>query len=322
MGHISGQGGSDAAHYFRNFVYQFHVPLFFFLSGYCFKEQDSWKEFLIKKIKRLYLPFVVWNLAFFAIHLIAHGLNGETVVPVDAIKHTIKILCGLAVTPLGGASWFLITLLQSLVLYTVLLALFPKSGRYSRYLPLFTSLLIAFAGMAHPLPYGWDAALVALFFVAAGHMARSFHLAEQLEHRLILPLIVMGLAVVCLCALVNHPDMTNHQYGSIPIYLIASLSGIIATLLTCMLLVRARPLSFLGEWGKITIWILLGHFAAFKLVTIGQIMLFHLPWDTVFTHPCNYVGKGWGVLYFVFGFFLPLLLSKVHYPRLCTRSHS
>ena len=321
LGHVSGEGGSDASLFIRNFIYQFHVPLFFFLSGFCFKEQESWKPFLVKKIKRLYLPFVVWNLVFFAIYLLAHRINGATLIPVDSVKHAIKILCGIAVTPLGGASWFLITLLESLIIYKLILTVLSRY-KHAPLLALALCLLIGIAGMLISLPWGLEKTLVALFFVAAGHVSRTYHLPESINKRLIVPFAVAGLVVVFLCARVNRPDMTLHEYGSIPLYLLAALAGIFTTLLICMLLVPIRPLSFLGEWGQKTLWILLGHFAAFKLVTLLQMASFGLSWSTIFSHPCNIVGKGWGVLYFLAGFFVPLFLAKINPQRICARSHS
>ena len=321
LGHVSGEGGSDAALFIRNLIYQFHVPLFFYLAGYCFKEQDSWRVFLIKKIKRLYFPFVTWNLIFFAVYLFAHRMNGDSIVLVDSVKHVIKIFCGIGITPLGGASWFLITLLQSLVIYKLLLTVLSKC-KHPALWALGICLIIGIAGMLISLPGGTEKTMVALFFIAAGHMSRTNHLPDIIDKRLIVPFVVAGLVVLLLCSRVNRPDMTLHQYGFIPVFLLAALTGIFTTLLICSLLVRVRPLSFLGEWGQKTLWILLGHFAAFKLVTLVQMLSFGLPWSTIFTHPCNYVGKGWGVLYFLAGFFVPLFLSKINLQRIWARSRS
>lgn len=45
----------------------FQIALFIFISGYFFKDvyiTDKTKEFIIKKIKRLFLPFCIWNLFY------------------------------------------------------------------------------------------------------------------------------------------------------------------------------------------------------------------------------------------------------------------
>ena len=41
------------------FIYSFHIPLFFFLSGYLFNGKSCFKEFVKSKIKGLLIPYIV-----------------------------------------------------------------------------------------------------------------------------------------------------------------------------------------------------------------------------------------------------------------------
>lgn len=47
-----------------NFIYAFHMPLFFFLSGLVFsdKKYESGKEFIKKRLKTLILPYIIWSI--------------------------------------------------------------------------------------------------------------------------------------------------------------------------------------------------------------------------------------------------------------------
>ena len=45
-------------------IYAFHMPLFFVLSGYTYRAQRIDKEFLMKKIKTIYVPFLLFALIF------------------------------------------------------------------------------------------------------------------------------------------------------------------------------------------------------------------------------------------------------------------
>lgn len=45
-------------------IYAFHMPLFFVLSGYTYRAQKINKESLIKKIKTIYVPFLLFALMF------------------------------------------------------------------------------------------------------------------------------------------------------------------------------------------------------------------------------------------------------------------
>lgn len=60
-----------------DFIYMFHMPLFFIASGYCFKEiylQDN-RTFIMHRVKGLYLPFVKWSLIFLVLHNVFFYLN-------------------------------------------------------------------------------------------------------------------------------------------------------------------------------------------------------------------------------------------------------
>ena len=46
----------------HSWIYSFHLPLFFFLSGYLFKTSESFLSFLIKKIKSLLIPYIFLGL--------------------------------------------------------------------------------------------------------------------------------------------------------------------------------------------------------------------------------------------------------------------
>lgn len=63
-------GHSGCPSYMRNFIYMFHMPLFFIISGYCFKSYYlyNFKLFAKKKFVGLYLPFVKYSVLFLILH--------------------------------------------------------------------------------------------------------------------------------------------------------------------------------------------------------------------------------------------------------------
>jgi fucose 4-O-acetylase-like acetyltransferase len=89
-------------------IYSFHMPLFFMLSGFFFKSSLKlrFKEYFIKKVQQLALPWLVWCI-----------LRGSYLL-IDAIVikgQRLSILqCGLKV--FSGHFWFLIALF---LLYTI-----------------------------------------------------------------------------------------------------------------------------------------------------------------------------------------------------------
>lgn len=55
----------------QDFIYMFHMAFFFITSGYFFNKEKSitqpW-EFIVKRIKGLYIPFVTWGISFTFLH--------------------------------------------------------------------------------------------------------------------------------------------------------------------------------------------------------------------------------------------------------------
>lgn len=60
-------GHSECPKYLNDYLYMFHMPLFFFCSGYFFKKPKDFymvRTFVNKRIKGLYLPYIKWTLLF------------------------------------------------------------------------------------------------------------------------------------------------------------------------------------------------------------------------------------------------------------------
>lgn len=115
-----------------SFIYMFHIPAFFFFSGYCFKEKymdAPVKSFIVKRINGLWLPFVKYGLLFLLLHNVffhlniyndVYGYNGE-VSRIYDVKDFVAKAIHIVFTMTGeeqllGAFWFLRTLLWSSVI--------------------------------------------------------------------------------------------------------------------------------------------------------------------------------------------------------------
>ena len=63
-------GHSGCPTYLHDFLYLFHMPCFFFISGWLLSDKyiDDLKTGLLKKVKGSYVPFVKWTLIFLLFH--------------------------------------------------------------------------------------------------------------------------------------------------------------------------------------------------------------------------------------------------------------
>ena len=61
----------------NKWINMFHMPLFFFMAGYCFEDKylTDFKSFAIKRVTGLYKPFVKWSLVFLVLHNVFFYLN-------------------------------------------------------------------------------------------------------------------------------------------------------------------------------------------------------------------------------------------------------
>ena len=68
VGHAfyTGNYYSDFSNYLYNFVYVYHLAIFFLVAGYFFKPEISLYVFLKKKIKSLYLPYLAFGGGIFS----------------------------------------------------------------------------------------------------------------------------------------------------------------------------------------------------------------------------------------------------------------
>ena len=63
-------GHAGCPHLLHDYIYTFHMPLFFMASGYFFKDEylDAKLNFLLRKVKGLYVPFIASSLLFLVFH--------------------------------------------------------------------------------------------------------------------------------------------------------------------------------------------------------------------------------------------------------------
>lgn len=78
-----------------NFIYQFHMPFFFFLSGTLYKNEYDTKPllFIKKKLKGLYIPYIKYS----AILIIAYSIYYYAIYHAFYYENIIKIVVDVAI---------------------------------------------------------------------------------------------------------------------------------------------------------------------------------------------------------------------------------
>ena len=86
-------------YYLHSFVSSVHMPLFFAISGFCFGFRD-WKSFLIKKARRLLIPYFSFGLLGILVNTFLASFVNKPESPGRMIMNLLS----------GQGSWFLCTL--------------------------------------------------------------------------------------------------------------------------------------------------------------------------------------------------------------------
>lgn len=70
-------GHSGCPQLLRDWLYTFHMPFFFFVSGYLFSDKslNSFFPFVKKKMRGLWWPFLKWNVVFIILHNLFYELH-------------------------------------------------------------------------------------------------------------------------------------------------------------------------------------------------------------------------------------------------------
>lgn len=311
VGHLSGVAGPSGhiLSWTNSFIYQFHIPIFFFLSGLFFRAEEGWRPFLIKKIKRLYVPYVVANLVFLLIDIALRIISDIDIIAIDDIKHSVKIILGIGLAPLGGATWFLIALFRAVIVYKLVNTI--CGGR-----SLFVSIIclaIGALGLYSTSKYAISSSMVAVMFYWLGDFSRKIvFCSDGYLCKKIISAASLALVALILLRPHNSMDVSSAMYENRFFAMAGSCLGIVFILALSSLISKARSISrVLSYVGKNSMSVLIGHFAAFKLVVVVQVMAFGASTIHILSHPCYDVSGLWAIIYLAAGLLIPLAFIKV-----------
>lgn len=257
-----------------DFLWTFHVPLFFFISGFLFKPAEN-NEFLQKLGLRLVLPYIYIYLAnVLLVVLISQNFN---------INHIISMIIGMFwgthAYPdfVNAALWFLPGLILVELGYFFLIR---KSSLY--YLPLLLVSVFLYQKGYLNLFFSVDLALLGLNYYIAGALVRNFKLIETIKSN---TLLVIVLFLLSLLATIGYANMGNVWYGG-KNYII-SLSGaafgiLMVVSLSILLETWSKPLPLITFISKNTLFIFCFHkFSnSFASLIISSLGLRFLPGST------------------------------------------
>ncbi len=295
-------------------IYSFHMFLFFFLSGYLDKiENLSFKQYLLKKIKRILIPFISWNL----ISNLVAILMGNSLVEVINTTFLLKgEICW------NAPIWFLLTIFLTQILYFVLKKFFNLNDIIIMLFSFF--LWIAFSQKNILLKLNLIP-MSLLFYVLGAYAQRKMQngIGQYLQkrHAMIVCIVFVVLAFINIYFGVIHNVRivyTKSVFGNVFYCLLAAISGIAFYVLSFQLFDFLGNNKLLNYLGRNSLIIMASQFYFFNLYDAFAGFNVHLLRNTLkafvmsigtiaiicfITNTINYIGKRSKIIKNISGWF-------------------
>lgn len=284
---------------FSHFINLFHMPIFFIASGYFWNNKnsenfDSLKKFIFRKIKTLWLPFVLYNTAlivlnnfflnigFYTSNAEFLSLTGESSNAICSIMSLKEIILASAKTVafagksrLASPTWFLgslfmVTVTHALVEFVVLKMRKVRVAYVIMVLGMAAgATVVSFCGIA--LPNSAHTVFAGSLAYYMGIAIRHWNMMDKVKKY---KWYLLGGSAVGLVILNRFGTiaMWSGSITNILYFVVVSLLG--WTLLWSIAKVCNQPLcKCFAYLGSHSMWILLLHIVCFKLVTFVYLML-------------------------------------------------
>ncbi len=321
---VIGHSGSPLT----NFVYQWHIVLFFFISGYFYKETYSKTPliFIKRRLNSLYLPYVQYGVVFLLLHNLfirmnIYSNNNNMQEQASHIYSLNEITANLISTltlgtkeQLLGIFWFVTALFNVNVLFCFINYFIDKlvctelckEKEKIIFAVVFTLFiagsLLAFANII--LPRHIDTVFVVIVFYYSGYMYRKHEDRIPINNNYL----VIALALLLLNSLYGDIRIDSHRYVNPSFLLVNSFLGIYAIIgISKYLVANLKNGNVLEYIGEHTFIIMALHFISFKMINYLQIIYYDLPIYKLAMFPTiKGYGSYWWILYTLCGLFIPL----------------
>lgn len=277
LGHITSVETPSALYVF---IYAFHVPLFFFVSGLTLKPgRETFGAMWQSKVRSLLVPYLCYALLGYVFYIVGYGMAHALGLRIEQFNYgPWHPLVGVFFGTLGDGNlvntpvWFIIALFCTVVIgYAINTHIRSMALRWT------TIALLALAGYLASrqlkLPWSLASALVGLVFFQAGHLyAKRFGLGPLPRH-VLWPLLMVTLTVSLFSSLNGFVTLADMELGHPALYALFAFSGLYLTIALVQLLGQhTQWLVRLGQWSMA---IMVIHMLIIKSAKVALAALLH-----------------------------------------------
>ena len=203
--------------HFDKWIHAFHMPMFFFISGWFFRSRDDAGAHIGKKARSLLLPYTVFELTQWGILSVVipeYRTVGTLVWIFTENTHKIPVESGAqGISPVPGAMWFLTSIFLCETIYILLDRILGCNWR----LHMVAASLVVL-GMTAPailpvrLPWAMDVSFVGIGFYHIARMMKGNRISKLLDLK-INQTILCGVIISILIMVSPGINMRTGQYG-------------------------------------------------------------------------------------------------------------
>ena len=299
----------------RTFIYSFHMPLFFFISGFFCNDRKDVQKFFLSKIKSLYVPFVV---VYLLLIVLSHWLHHFSLTKFDynsfgdivkALSLVLRFRVG--AMDLLGHFWFLPVLFFISIFFYGMLRL-TKTNPHGKMMvvsggAIFTCMGVLMRVLHLPNPYDIHRVCYYMGFYMLGWLIAQHGLPKiKTLQDYCLGLLLLFIMILYSC------DQGAVEFNPILGIFMALVGIAFSWILMVIFQKMIFAKSFFVFIGQHTMAIFIWHVLAFKLIEYALSIIFPemimtLGWSGSYAlHPLPLI-----MLYTVGGVLLPLVIIQI-----------
>lgn len=232
----------------QEYLLAFHMPLFFFLSGFVSGNRQNTKflEYVKTRFKRLMIPYLVFGSLFIVSYYFLSIIIGKEYDIVNAFYGMLTGQYGFVSPFVSGIYWFLMTLFVAELLVFPFCKISNKYVSFRYYVT--GGGILLFVILSYVTTHGYPMTLftaeksfMAAAFILMGSICKplSSVLLKEIKRPHYLIITIFCCVLVYLSVSLNNQEvlMYLNQYGKYGYFFLGSVAGIIATILIAKLLI-------------------------------------------------------------------------------------
>ncbi|WP_028973460.1 acyltransferase family protein [Spirochaeta cellobiosiphila] len=233
-------------------LYSFHMPLFFFISGILAKsgKEHSIFKFIKNRAERLLVPYFMFALFSYLFWLlIGRRFGADSSLDINLLKPLLGILYSNGINNwliFNAPLWFLTCLFITEIEFFMI----SKLTRVRMLIVLLLMITLGFLLSKNQiirLPWGFNISLVSISFYAIGYYSK-FLLEFNIKKSTALLLFILTLVVnIKLSSINGRIDMNGNYYSNIGLFYLNAILGILSVYFISKLINKNKLTLFIGK---------------------------------------------------------------------------